>query len=57
LLRDSPRTATVRATRPTRLLTLDRNHFIAAVTGNPSSLGAADRVIEARLTGAGAPTS
>ena len=49
LLRGEPRTATVRATEPTRLLALDRDRFIAAVTGHRRSSEAADSVIEERL--------
>jgi hypothetical protein len=48
LLRDVPRTATVRATRPTRLMALDRDRFIGAVTGHLRSHQAADAVIETR---------
>ena len=42
LLRDVPRTATVRATRPTRLLALDREHFIVSVTGHDRSRESAE---------------
>ena len=49
LLRGEPRTATVRATEPTRLLALDRDRFIAAVTGHRRSSEAADSVIAERL--------
>jgi hypothetical protein len=51
LLRDVPRTATVRATRQTRLLSLERDQFIAAVTGYPRSKQLTDAVIEERLRG------
>jgi hypothetical protein len=51
LLRDVPRTATVRAVRPTRLLSLDRSHFIAAVSGHRRSHEVADDVAELRLAG------
>jgi MFS family permease len=37
LIRDVPRTATVRATEPTRLLALDREHFLETVTGHARS--------------------
>jgi hypothetical protein len=37
LLRDVPRTATVRTTRKTRLLALDRDRFIETVTGHARS--------------------
>jgi MFS family permease len=53
LLRDEPRTATVRATEPTRLLALERESFIAAVTGHRRSSQTADSVIERRLAPAG----
>jgi hypothetical protein len=49
LLRDTPRTATVRATRPTRLLALDRDQFIGAVTGHVRAREVADGVIDHRL--------
>jgi MFS family permease len=49
LLRDVPRTATVRATEETRLLTLERDQFLAAVTGYSWSLLEADRVSTERL--------
>lgn len=49
LLRDVPRTATVRARTATELFELDRDEFITAVTGHPASAEAADAVIAARL--------
>jgi CRP-like cAMP-binding protein len=49
LLRDVPRTATVAALEDTRLLALEREHFLAAVTGHPDSTAAADEVVGARL--------
>ena len=51
LLKDVPRTATVRAARDCRLLALDRVRFISAVTGHRRSQEAADSVVEQRLTG------
>ena len=44
LLRDVPRTATVRAVEPSHLLALGRDAFLAAVTGLPDSREAADEV-------------
>jgi len=49
LLRDVPRTATVTALEETKLLALDRDEFIAAVTGHAPSHEAADAVIGSRL--------
>lgn len=49
LLRDVPRTATVRTDTGAELLGLDRDEFITAVTGHPASAEAADAVIAARL--------
>jgi hypothetical protein len=53
LLRGEPRSATVRSVEPTKLLALDRAHFIGAVTGHNRSSEAADGVIESRLRPAG----
>ena len=49
LLRDVPRTATVAALTQGRLYTLDREHFLDAVQGSPSSAAAADTLIDMRL--------
>lgn len=49
LLRDVPRTATISARIDSALFALDRDEFIAAVTGHAPSLEAADAVIGARL--------
>jgi hypothetical protein len=49
LLRDIPRTATVTALEETKLLALERDEFIAAVTGHAPSREAADAVIGSRL--------
>jgi predicted MFS family arabinose efflux permease len=49
LLRDVPRTATVTAVEETRLQSLERDEFIAAVTGHAPTREAADAVIGARL--------
>jgi predicted MFS family arabinose efflux permease len=50
LLRDVPRTATVTAAEDTKLFALERDEFIAAVTGYAPSHEAAEAVIGARLT-------
>ena len=55
LLRDVPRTATVRAVTAGRLLALDREEFLAAVTGNAASAEAAETVVAARLGAAPGP--
>jgi hypothetical protein len=49
LLRDVPRTATVRALEPLRLYALERDDFVATVTGYAPSADAAETVIAARL--------
>ena len=49
LLRDVPRTATVRAVTDVALLALERDDFIAAVTGHAPSAEAASAVVGARL--------
>jgi hypothetical protein len=46
-----PRTAGVHAATELSLLALDRDEFIAAVTGHAPSREAADAVISTRLTG------
>src|SRR5919108_3102836 len=55
LLRDVPRTATVTATSPTALYALEREDFIAAVTGHPESLEAAEAAVSTRLAAARPP--
>jgi hypothetical protein len=52
LLRDVPRTATVRAIEDTLLFSLDRDTFLAAVTNQPVSRAIAASVVERRLAGA-----
>ena len=50
LLRDVPRTATVRAeTGAEKFLTLGRDEYLAAVTGHPGSAAEADVVVATRL--------
>jgi MFS family permease len=49
LLRDVPRTASVRAASDVRLLALDRTTFLATVTGDPASAEAAGSIVAARL--------
>jgi len=51
LLRDVPRTATVTAEVDTNLFALERDEFIAAVTGHAPSAEVADAVIASRLGG------
>jgi len=55
LIHDVRRTATVRATAPTRLLRLGRDQFITAVTGHRRSGEAAHVVAEARWRGPKGP--
>jgi MFS family permease len=50
LLRGVPRTATVRAKTDVELRALERDNFIAAVTGHAASAEAADAVIATRLS-------
>jgi MFS family permease len=50
LLRDIPRTATVTAEQPLRTLTLNREEFLNAVTGNSTSMAAADALAAQRLS-------
>jgi MFS family permease len=49
LIRDVPRTATVRATAPTQLYALEREDFLAAVTGHSAVRAAGQAVVEQRL--------
>jgi hypothetical protein len=50
LLRGIPRTATVVAGEPLRTLSLDREAFLVAITGNSLSSAAADALVTERLT-------
>lgn len=49
LLRDVPRTATITAVGEVRLAGIDRDRFLAAVTGDHRSIAAADRVVAEHL--------
>jgi CRP-like cAMP-binding protein len=49
LLRDVPRTATVRAVEPLRLYAIARDEFIAAVTGHAPTRAVAENVVTSRL--------
>jgi CRP-like cAMP-binding protein len=50
LLRDVPRTATVRATVPTELLVIRRGPFLEALTGQPRSRALASDVVHQHLS-------
>ena len=49
LIRDVPRTATVRALEPTELVVLGRDPFLEALTGQPRSRSLAARTVAERL--------
>jgi CRP-like cAMP-binding protein len=49
LLRDVPRTATVRAVEPLQLYAIERDDFIATVTGHAPTQAAAEGVVMSRL--------
>ena len=51
LLRDVPRTATVKVTTNSELYGLERDEFLSAVTGHAASLEAADAIVASRLGG------
>jgi MFS family permease len=53
LLRDVPRTATVRATAPSRLYALERDDFLVAVTGHSEVHSASQAVADERLSRVG----
>jgi CRP-like cAMP-binding protein len=50
LLRDIPRTATVTAQQPLHTLALGREEFVTDVTGNSTSMAAADALAAQRLS-------
>jgi Major Facilitator Superfamily/Cyclic nucleotide-binding domain len=54
LLRDVPRTMTVRARTPLALYALDRRHFVPTVSGYGESAAEAEAVVETRLAGSAA---
>jgi MFS family permease len=56
LLRDIPRTATVRTRTPCTLYALAREHFLTAVTGHDAGHAAGERVVAERL-GESAPAA
>ncbi len=49
LLRDVPRTATVRALEPLRLYAVERDEFLAAVTGHAPTLATAESIVTSRM--------
>jgi hypothetical protein len=49
LLRDVPRTATVRSVEPLRIYAIARDDFIAAVTGHAPTLATAESIVSSRL--------
>ena len=54
LLREVPRTMTVRARTPLALYALDRRHFVPTVSGYSESAAAAETVVETRLAASAA---
>jgi MFS family permease len=56
LLRDVPRTATVKALVDSRLFALQRDDFLAAVTGVAAARAAGEAVVEERLAGPAPPS-
>jgi CRP-like cAMP-binding protein len=56
LLRDMPRTASVRAVEPTGLLAIHRDPFLEALTGQPRSRAVGGDVVQERLAADAAAT-
>ena len=54
LLRDVPRTTTVRARTPVALYALDRRHFVPTVSGYSESAAEAETMVETRLAASAA---
>jgi CRP-like cAMP-binding protein len=54
LLRDVPRTTTIRARTPVALYELDRRHFVPTVSGYSESAAEAETVVETRLAASAA---
>ena len=51
LLRDVPRTATIKTTQPSEVFALDRETFLGAVSSSRRSFAAADEAVNRRLGG------
>jgi CRP-like cAMP-binding protein len=55
LLRDVPRTATVRAVEPLHLYALERDEFLLAVTGHAPTQATAEGIVTSRLPAGALP--